>query len=262
MTAEKQTKENNETCSLTQIDVPFKVKDLHKKALLTLWRSSHNGICLTYPDLSNALGVGEKTKSWQCEAWKELKKNELIVSGQKAKTWTLSEEGTQLALSLASPEEIDEYKSPLTNEEHHKKIRSKLSKALGPSAKEKAGASMGPMIFDCLLEHTKTPMTRLEICSKLPGKGWPNPESSGFFYGFRNLDKMGLVCTDGEASNEEMLELHQAFSAKQREGKKRKKSEDDSSSEGDEKKPRIRGGRKKYKLSEKAFLVTSEDSEE
>jgi hypothetical protein len=53
-----------------KISVPFEVKNLHIKALLKLLACHHSGITLNYSQLSQEIGAAEKTKSWQCEAWK------------------------------------------------------------------------------------------------------------------------------------------------------------------------------------------------
>ena len=49
---------------------PFELQKYHKAALLKLFRCYHGGTELTYPELSREIGVGEKTKAWQCVAWK------------------------------------------------------------------------------------------------------------------------------------------------------------------------------------------------
>ena len=213
----------------------FEVKDLHKKALLTLLRCVHNEQSLTYPELSAELGIGEKTKRWQCEAWRDLKKAAFIIpatgtSGET--TYTLSPEGVDLAKGHASEEELADYREPLSNEEHHEKIRSRLLRI------DNKGKQFGVKIFDLLLEHTDTPMTRLEMAIKIPGKS-SNPECHQFYYGFKNLDKLGMVVADGKKLKSEMPTVDE-------EGKSEKE------------KKKIRGGLTTYKLSKKAFLASNQ----
>ena len=229
---------------LTQEDRPapetsFEVKDLHKKALLILLRCVHNEQTLTYPELSAEIGIGEKTKRWQCEAWRDLKKAAFIIpaSGSSSETtYTLSQEGVDLAKAHASDDELADYKEPLTNEEHHEKIRSRLLRI------DNKGKTFGVKIFDLLLEHTDTPMTRLEMALKIPGKS-NNPEGHQFFHGFKNLDKMGMVVADGKKLKSEMPKV-------------------DAEGKSENEKKKTRGGLTKYKLSKKAFLATSQPKED
>lgn len=222
-------------------NLSFEVKPLHTKALLKLLHCHHNGQTLTYSELSDEIGTGEKTKAWQCEAWKDLKSNSYIIPGpsdgkNKKTTYKLSQQGVELAMTFASDEELADFKTPATNEEHHEKIRSKLMRN-----GQKKGQKHGPKIFDLLLEDPDTPVTRLELASKLK----TNPDSHGFFYGFQALQKMGLVSTVGKTS-------------KMKESSKGKETE--GSNEGAEeklKKVRIRGGKQEFKLTEKAFLATA-----
>lgn len=226
--AAKTEEEPNKSPSL-----PFEVKPLHQKALLKLLHCHHNNNqTLTYPELSNQIGVGEKTKAWQCVAWKDLKSNALIIPAGN-KTLKLSKEGIDLAMTFCSNEEMEEFMTPATNEEHHKKIRSKLMR-------EEKGKKYGVKIFDLLLEHKDTSMTRLEICTQV---GCKNPDSHGFFYGFKALQKMGLVC--------------KVEGAKKTSAKTEKESDKGSEEDGPQKKKqRVRGGDTLFELSEKAFLST------
>ena len=158
--------------------------DHKKNALLVLLRCHHNdGEEITYPDLSTAMGVGEKTKAWQCVAWKDLRSNNYVVSGSKPKTWKLSEEGLEVAMSLCSPEELKDYRKAVTNDEHHDKIKSKLDRH--PKDKAKKGSE----IFDYLIEKNR-PLTKDEVASHFD----TCPDAHGFFYGWQGKnsnDKVG-----------------------------------------------------------------------
>jgi len=213
--------------------VAFKVNDLHTKALLALFRCHHNDQELTYSELSSEIGIGEKTKRWQCEAWKDLKGHGYIVQADNVKkTFKLSDKGMEFSTTFVSDKELAELKAPLTNEEHHEKIRARLLRF-------PKGTKTGPEIFDVLLKHQDTPMTRLELVTKTPGKS-SNPDSHGFYYGFKNLMAMGLVEEIGKVTVADMRSMKTEMY--------KGKSENE--------KVRIRGGRKKFKLSGKAFLAT------
>ena len=103
----------------TTVTAPFELGDYHKKALVKMFRCHHNKQELTYKELSAEVGVGEKTKAWQCEAWKDLKSNEYIVPASTKGKLKLSDIGVELATTLMSDEELADYKMPETNEEHH-----------------------------------------------------------------------------------------------------------------------------------------------
>ena len=178
----------------------FAIKPIHKKALLTLLRFKHNEIVLTYADLSREIGVGEKTKSWQCEAWKQLNKGGCIIRGQD-KTVALSQEGTDLAMSLASPDELVEFKAPMNDDDLHDKIRSKLEKNLYNGVGGKNKRHHGKKIFDLFLEDKDKSFLRIELAAKLE----TNPDSHNFFNGFKALDRMGLITTTGTVSREELV---------------------------------------------------------
>mmetsp|Transcript_36955 Transcript_36955/g.89684 ORF Transcript_36955/g.89684 Transcript_36955/m.89684 type:complete len:269 (+) Transcript_36955:370-1176(+) len=163
--------------------------DHKKNALLVLLRCHHNdGDEITYPDLSTAMGVGEKTKAWQCMAWKDLRSNNHVVNGSKPKTWKLSEEGLELAMSLCSPEELKDYRKAVTNDDHHDKIKSKLDRH--PKDKAKKGSE----IFEYFIEKNR-PFTKDEVASRFN----TCPDARGFFYGWQGLQKAGLVETCGKA---------------------------------------------------------------
>ena len=49
---------------------PFEMEKHHKAALKILFRCHHSGREITYQELSKDMGVGEKTKAWQCGAWR------------------------------------------------------------------------------------------------------------------------------------------------------------------------------------------------
>ena len=64
----------------------FQLGTYHKKALVVLLHCYYgNRQTLTYSELSQRLDVGEKTKAWQCEAWRDLKGNAYIVSSSADK---------------------------------------------------------------------------------------------------------------------------------------------------------------------------------
>jgi hypothetical protein len=162
------------------ISVPFEVGDLHIKALLTLFRCHHNKIELDYKELSTEMGIGEKTKRWQCEAWKDLKTHEFIVPAPTQGKLTLSDKGVAFAETFLSEEELADYMDPLTNEEHHEKIKSRLMR-------HKKARKLGPQIFDFLLQTKgNTPMTKHEIAAHFNTLA----DSHSFFYGFQGE----LIC--------------------------------------------------------------------
>ena len=156
------------------IDAPFEVKEYHKKALSKMLFCHHHNQELTYKELSAEIGVGEKTKAWQCEAWKDLKSNAYIVPASGKGKLKLSDKGVALATSFASDDELEDYKTPQTNEDHHEKIKSKLMK------QEKA-KKMGPQIFDLLVQSVDKPMTKHELAAEFNTLA----DSHGFFYGFQ-----------------------------------------------------------------------------
>ncbi len=249
-------------------DLPFPIKSLHKKALLRLLQAHHAGSTMTYSDLSLAIGVGEKTKSWQCEAWKHLNKNDFIVlvaadTKTKKKTYGLSPQGIELAQCFCSPEELAEYRTPLSNEELHNKIRKQLTR----DSKTGKHKHSGRKLFDFLLNaHDKKDAvgwTRLELAYQL---GTTNPDSHGFFYGFAALQKMKLVRVQGTITRDELKRKHEMLQNVKKENEKGD-GVGTSSSEGLEdaatapkpkkKKIRLRGGCQLFALSEKAFLTTA-----
>lgn len=187
-------------------NLPFQIKDLHKKALLVLLHRHHANIFLTYSQLSQEIGVGEKTKNWQCEAWKNLKKNEYIVSGPEKRTFCLSPRGVELASCFASDEELADFLPPVTNEALHEKIRKRLRKD-----KHKGNKHKGVEIFDKMLVLCASPQgapkTRLELAFEVGC----NPDSHGFFYGFRALQRMGLVKEAGNVTRDELIGKHECL---------------------------------------------------
>ena len=258
--------------------VSFEIKPLHQQALLVLFRCNHNGQTLTYAELSAEVGKGEKTKAWQCEAWKDLKSNGLIVPAAEAKHFQLSSQGIELAKSFVSEEELAEYMTPTTNEEYHEKIRNRLLR------NENKGKLYGPKIFNLMLELSlsDTKVTRGQLASKLS----TNPDAHGFFYGFKNLQKMGMIEEAGSLSKSEMnkqkIKNEEDDDAAETDGgndnnesdKNIKQEEGDHAAEDTEKKgdeeaenkkkkkkkskcTRNRGGYKLFKLSSKAFLATA-----
>lgn len=282
------TKHSEKTSEVKKMipSLPFEIKPLHKKALLKLLHCHHNGIFPTYPELSREMEVGEKTKAWQCEAWKHLKTNNFIVPGTEKKTFCLSEEGMVLASSFASDEELAEFMTPSSNEELHKKIRTKLIRDVDKGRKHK-----GKEIFDLLLEDNRASWTRLELASKLG----TNPDAHSFFYGFNALKKMGLVEMVGNVTREELKRKAESLTKKSNDNddkpkkKPKKNSIPDSDKLGGEglvkeetcivkteleekkdktpkkkqkkKYDRIRGGTQLFSLSKKAFLVTAQKQE-
>jgi hypothetical protein len=158
-------------------DTQTTMADHKKTALLVLLRCHHNnGQELTYSELSAEMGVGEKTKAWQCEAWKDLRSNDHVVKGSEPKTWKLSDEGIKLATSLCSDEELKDYQQAMTNDEHHGKIKSKLER----NAKDKA--NKGAELFDFLISMN-CPLTKDEVA----GQFNTVPDAHGFFYGWQGM---------------------------------------------------------------------------
>jgi hypothetical protein len=107
--------------------VSFPIKELHKKALLKLLHSHHGGILhLTYSDLSLEIGVGEKTKAWQCGAWKHLKQGGFIVPGIKllnsdrqARKGSKTNEARAYRVTWKTPlVEVKEFSTSVTNREN------------------------------------------------------------------------------------------------------------------------------------------------
>jgi hypothetical protein len=248
-------------------DPPFEIGELHEMALKELLRCHHNyRQTLTYPELSQSVGKGEKTKSWQCVAWKDLKSNDYIVESSSADTkgFELSEQGVRLASSLATEEELALYKVPETNEELHEKIKGKL-------AAVKKAALYGPRILDHMLAPDYTPITRHQLAAKFNVLA----DSHGFFYGLKALTGMGYVefCASQEIAELKASvvatpdqetdvtlserEIKETLGAKE---KTRAREESDESNEPQKKKVKIykstkqRAGGKPLKLSDKAFV--------
>jgi len=268
-------------------NLPFVIKDLHKKALLVLLHRHHSGIFLTYSQLSQEIGIGEKTKRWQCEAWKHLKKHGYIVEGPEKRTFGLSKKGIELAACFATDEELEDFKPPASNDELHEKIRKQLLKQ-----KHKGKKHKGVVIFDLLLEAGGVSKTRLELAWELDC----NPDSHGFFYGFSALQKMGLVTAIGNLTREELKRKFESLQLKKEDQQEESKEDEISSAaaaaaaeyDDDDVTPhqednganntkeeyrdeaeqgrktkkrkkavRIRGGTQLFTLSKKAFLATS-----
>jgi len=280
-TADKISEDTTLSQRMIPENLPFAIKDLHKKALLVLLHRHHSGIFLTYSQLSQEIGIGEKTKRWQCEAWKHLKKHCYIVEGPEKRTFGLSKEGIELAECFATDEELDDFKPPVNNEQLHEKIRKQLLKQ-----KHKGKKTKGVVIFDLLLEAGQVSKTRLELAWELDC----NPDSHGFFYGFSALQKMGLVQVTGNLTKEELKRKFESLRLKkdhqEEESKENKDSSPSSSSSSDDtphkedngtnnrkdkcrdeaeqgrktkrrkKAVRIRGGTQLFTLSKKAFLAT------
>lgn len=167
--------------------LPFQANDKHKMALVKLLYCHRDKTSMTYEELSREIGTGEKTKSWQCGAWRDLKVHEYVVvassSSSKGTCYELSEKGVKLAKFFASDEDLASMKMPETNEELHASIRSRLEG-------QKKTKKYGPLIFDFLLK-AEAPLHRKEIATALK----TNPDSHGFFYALQQLKKMGMVCT-------------------------------------------------------------------
>ena len=277
-----------------ELDVPFEVKEYHKKALgklLYCYHSNGEDQVLSYGQLSDEIGVGEKTKAWQCGAWRDLKSNEYIVAlgnASDGKTgYKLSEKGIELASSFASKEELADYKMPETNDEHHEKIKSKLSR------NEKA-KRFGPKIFDYLVAQKERAekegnsgifcMDRHELAEQFNTLA----DSHGFFYGLQALKQMKLVCDAPPEVVKESSASSGTSKGKKRKQKGLNKEEEDGSDnedggkdseedknegdnddndkdggeDSDERKPKKvrkstkkRSGGKKLMLTDKAFLV-------
>jgi hypothetical protein len=253
MVVEKSEKEATISAEKTPKEVPslpFEIKSLHKKALLKLLHCHHSGIVLTYPVLSLEIGVGEKTKAWQCQAWKHLKGGGFIVPGPEKKTFKLSQRGVDLAVTFASDEELAEFKTPASNDELHEKIRSKLVKDAHKGKKHH-----GRNIFDLFLEEEDTSFLRLELATKLG----TNPDDHSFFYGFKALEKMGLVSTTGKVTKKELINKEESLNEAKKANEQGEEKDSEEKGEKPKKKARIRGGSQLFKLSEKAFLVTAKN---
>lgn len=175
----------------SQIPVPsFEMGKHHKNALKTLLFAYHNNRqTLTYPELSDRIGVGEKTKAWQCGAWRDLKSEGYIVPAAEKSKFQLSPEGVALATTLATPEELAEFKPPGTNEELHAKIKAKL-------ARLPKGVKYASKMLDLMLAEDYLPLNRHELAAKFDVLA----DSHGFFYGLQALQKMKYVeyCTSTE----------------------------------------------------------------
>ena len=176
-------------------EVPFEVKKYHKMALQILLHCQHflNKPSMTFGELSREIGVGEKTKAWQCEAWKDLRQGDYIVSAGGSGNWMLSEVGVRLAKTFASDEDLADMQMPTTNEEHHAKIKSRL-------ASQKKTKKYGPKILDYMLEES-IPLTKKEIAENFE----VDSESHGFFYGFQALGKMGIIRKNGQKKGGKQL---------------------------------------------------------
>jgi hypothetical protein len=256
--SEKEATNSPEKTAKEGTSLPFEIKTLHKKALLKLLHCHHSGIVLTYPELSLEIGVGEKTKAWQCQAWKHLKGGGFIVKGRQQKTFEISQKGVELAMSFASDEELAEFKTPASNDELHEKIRSKLAKDMHKGKKHH-----GKKIFDLFLKEQDTSFLRLELATTLG----TNPDAHSFFYGFKALEKMGLVSTTGKVTKEEFVHKSESLNKLKRANEQGDEKDDGKEKDGEEngetpqQKARIRGGQQLFKLSEKAFLVTAKKRE-
>jgi len=220
---------------------PFEIKDLHKKALLTLLHCHHNNHkTLSYPELSLRIETGEKTKGWQCVAWKDLKSHEYIVSSSSdKKLFELSDKGVELASTLASDEELAEFKVPETTKELHDKIKAKL-------ARNKKAKKYGPQILDLMSAPDYTPLTRHEIAAKFNMVA----DSHGITYGLNALRELGFIvfCEKSEIAQ---------IKASAANEKKRALDESGESTEPPKKKyksTKKRSGGKPLKLSDTAFV--------
>lgn len=119
----------------------------HTLCLLTIRFLTSSQYYFVVPFPRAEIGISEKTKRWQCGAWKDLKSNGYVRGTNQA--IELTPEGLALATSLASDEDLEAYKMPETNEEHHDKIKQKLEK--NDKAKK-----YGPKVFDYMVElHDK-----------------------------------------------------------------------------------------------------------
>jgi hypothetical protein len=97
------------------------------------------------------------------------------VTGGGKNPIILSEEGIELAKSFASLEELEAYQTPTSDDDHHKKIISKLER------NEKA-KKYGPKIFQYMVgTKDDPPMTKQEIADHFNTLA----DSHGFFYGFQ-----------------------------------------------------------------------------
>ena len=231
----------------TDVSLPFKVTDYHKKALSKLLFCHHTGQTLTYLELSDEIGAGPKTKAWQCGAWKDLKTQGLILpshdSTKGKMQLMLSEKGVTVASTFASDEELADYKMPETNEEHHEKIKSKMMR------QDKA-RKYGPKIFDLMVKEDYTPMNKHDLAAKFNTLA----DSHGFFYGLQTLKKMGLI----DEVKEEASSITKAKPTRMDKAVKKEEGDDAVGAEnkGDPKKTKKRSGGKLLQLSERAFLTS------
>ena len=233
----------------------FEINDLHTKALVILLHCYHNNRqTLTYSDLSLRMGIGEKTKRWQCVAWKDLKNGEFIVhSPADRKQIELSDKGVQLASTLASDEELAEFKAPETDAELHEKIKAKLQR-------DDKAKRYGPRILDYMLSPDYKPLNRNDLAAKFDTLA----DSHGFFYGLQKLRQLKYVvfCTDEEIAQMKAVSTHET--AKETNEVSENESAEDSSSENsgevDErpkkkyKSTKNRTGGKPLKLSDIAYV--------
>lgn len=249
---------------------PFQITHHHEKALKILFRAYHGNLELTYEELSNAMEVGQKTKAWQCGAWKDLKTNNCLQLQQDQqsnnnKRYKLTDFGLQVAkLFVIPPEELEEYKTPETNDELHQKIKTLLEK----NAKAKR---YGPKIFDFMLQSHQKNMPLLNK-HQMAAHFNTLADSHGFFYGLQALKKMGYVeeDTNGNNSNSDKKRKRDEEDNNSNDGSD-SKEESMSTAETDEKKKKNPSeedikmmkrmkknqGGKPLKLSDKAFIVPS-----
>eukprot|EP00977_Amphora_coffeiformis_P011348 scaffold2737_cov156-Amphora_coffeaeformis.AAC.5 len=171
---------------------PFTMGNYHKKALITLLYSFHNNRqSISYSELSRRLEVGEKTKSWQCGAFKDLRDNGYLV-GQLKALELHEDKGVALASTLVSAEELAEYQVPDTTEKLHEQIKKRLMKI-------PKGGKMGVKILDLMLSPEYIPLNRNDMAAKFDTLA----DSHSFFYGLKALKEWGYVvfCDKAEAAD-------------------------------------------------------------
>jgi hypothetical protein len=249
---------SNEDMGATGVpEPPFTMADYHKKALITLLHAFHNNRqSLTYPELSRRLDVNEKTKAWQCVAWKDLRSNDYIVSSSKdKKQWELSEDkGVALASTLVSPEEMAEYQVPDTAEKLHEQIKKRLMKLT-------KGGKMGVKIFDLMLSDDYIPLGRNDLAAKFGTLA----DSHAFFYGLKSLKDWGyaVFCDEAEIAD---LKRRSPAAASTTDSDEEEEEEELVPEEETETKPpkkkqrkskKKRSGGKPLKLSETTFLKSA-----
>ena len=236
----------------------FQLGTYHKKALVVLLHCYYgNRQTLTYSELSQRLDVGEKTKAWQCEAWRDLKGNAYIVSSSAdKKKYELSfPNGVQLASTLVSEEELADFQPAATNEKLHERIKARI-------ARDGKAAKYGAKLFDLMAAPDYVPLNRNELAAKFNTLA----DSHGFFYALKWLKDQGYAefCGPQEISALKKNECKSSVTTDKPEevtsGKKRGVTSNENVDEMNQPKAKKRTttkkrtGGKPLKLSKKAYV--------